>query len=124
MNNNLTAGDGFDVAEPGGGNLIIGRMVKFNNGSYYIDKTEMMPLGTTLVVVNVTTLWIKWQDGRPVERRITYPGQTHPDKDDLPDRDESSWELSQWPASGSVEGQSLSALRRSTDRRRLYLHHR
>jgi hypothetical protein len=94
MSNNLpTTGDGFDVAEPGGNTLMIGRMLKFNNGTFYVDKTEVMPPGTPLVVVSVVTVWIKWQDGRPVERRITYPGQTHPVRDDLPDQDETSWEL-------------------------------
>jgi hypothetical protein len=71
---------------------MVGRMMKFNNGTYYVDKTEVMPLGTILVVVSVTTLWIKWQGGRPVERRVSYPGQQHPVRDDLPDQDESLWE--------------------------------
>jgi hypothetical protein len=93
MTSNLaTTGDGFDVQEPGGGNLIVGRMLKFNGGQFFVDKTEMMPLGTTLVVVSVATLWIKWQDGRPAEHRITYPGQQHPVRDDLPDQDQNLWE--------------------------------
>jgi hypothetical protein len=96
MSKDLTmtmTGDGFDVSEPGGGGLMIGRMMKFNNGTYYVDKTEVMPLGTALVVVGVVTVWIKWRDGRPIERRVTYPGQTHPDRNDLPDQDQSVWEL-------------------------------
>jgi hypothetical protein len=92
MTNNLaTTGDGFDVPEPGGGGLIVGQLLKFNNGAYFANKTEVVPLGTTLVVVAVTTLWIKWENGRPAEHRVTRPGQAHPVRDDLPDQDQAEW---------------------------------
>jgi hypothetical protein len=93
MSNDLTrAGDGFDVPERGGGNLIIGKLLKFNSGAYTADKTEPVPIGTTLAAVSVTTAWVHWADGRPTEHRITLPGQTHPERDDLPDQDEDQWE--------------------------------
>jgi hypothetical protein len=92
MSNDLQTADGFDVPERGGGNLIVGKLMKFNNGAYVIDKTETLPPHTTLVVLDITTAWVKWRDGKPVEHRITYPGQVHPDRDDLPDQDEALWE--------------------------------
>jgi hypothetical protein len=86
-----TDGDGFDVAEPRTG-FITGSLLKFIDRDYFADKTEKLPEGTTLVVTGVVTAWVKWEDGKP-EHRITHAGQAHPDRDDLPDQDESLWEI-------------------------------
>jgi hypothetical protein len=67
--------------------------VKFNSGGYIADKTENLPPRTTVVVLDIVTAWVKWQNGKPIEHRITYPGQVQPDRDDLGDRDEALWEL-------------------------------
>ena len=78
-NNNQA--DGFSVAEKSGSNLIVGKMVKFTiDGKYKADKADILPDNTTLVAIDVTTAWVKWQDGKPVEHRITQPGQVHPDR--------------------------------------------
>ncbi len=90
MANDMTTADGFAVAERSGG-LIIGKLLKFINGHYVADKTEPVALGTELVALNVVTCWTKWQDGKP-DHRITHPGQCHPERDELPDRDETAWE--------------------------------
>jgi hypothetical protein len=86
-----TDGDGFDVPEPRTG-FIIGSMVKFIERDFFADKTEKLPEGTTLVVTGVVTAWVKWEDGKP-EHRVTHAGQAHPQRDDLPDQDESLWEI-------------------------------
>jgi hypothetical protein len=85
--------DGFSVPEKGGNSLIIGKMLKFTiDGKYKIDKADILPDGTTLVAIGVKTVWVKWQDGKPVEHPITQPGQLHPDRADLPDQDQTTWE--------------------------------
>ena len=76
-----------------GSNLIVGKMVKFTiDGKYKVDKAEILPDNTTLVAMDVTTVWVKWDDGKPIEHRITQPGQMHPDRADLPDQDKATWE--------------------------------
>ena len=85
--------DGFSVAEKSGNNLIVGKMLKFTiDGKYKADKADILPDNTTLVAIDVTTAWVKWEDCKPVEHRITQPGRVHPDRDDLPDQDKTTWE--------------------------------
>ena len=85
--------DGFSVAEKSGNNLIVGKMLKFTiDSKYKIDKADILPDNTTLVAVDVTTAWVKWQNDKPTEHRITQPGQVHPDRDDLPDQNKATWE--------------------------------
>jgi hypothetical protein len=93
MSNDLvpTDGDGFDVAEPRTG-FITGSLLKFIDRDYFANKVEKLPEGTTLVATGTVTAWVKWQDGNP-EHRITHAGQAHPQRDDLPDQDESLWEI-------------------------------
>ena len=42
--------------------------------------------------MDVTTVWVRWDDSKPIEHRITHPGQLHPDRADLPDLDQATWE--------------------------------
>jgi len=92
MNSELTTSDGFAVAEPASGNPIHGKMLKFVNGAYVADKTEHVPINTRLVALDVTTAWVKWKGSKPVEHRITLPGRIHPERNELPDLDQSTWE--------------------------------
>jgi hypothetical protein len=93
MTTDYTKNDGFSVGEKSGNNLIVGKMLKFTiDGKYKVDKTEILPDNSTLVAMDVTTVWVKWDDSRPIEHRITHPGQLHPDRADLPDLDQATWE--------------------------------
>jgi hypothetical protein len=93
MTGNNKQADGFSVAEKRGSNLIVGKMGKFTiDGKYKIDKADILPDKTELVAIDVSTAWVKWQDNKPIEHRITRPGQIHPDREDLPDQDETTWE--------------------------------
>jgi hypothetical protein len=85
--------DGFSVSEKVGNNLIVGKMLKFTiDGKYKVEKTDNLPDNTTLVAMDVATAWVKWQDGKPLEHRITLPGLPHPDREDLSDQDKTTWE--------------------------------
>jgi hypothetical protein len=85
--------DGFSVAEKAGNNLIVGKLMKFTvDGKYKVDKAENLPDNTCLVAIDVTTAWINWRDRKPIEHRITHPGQVHPVREDLPDLDKTTWE--------------------------------
>jgi hypothetical protein len=86
--------DGFSVAEKGGNGMIVGKMLKFGtDGKYTVDKLDILPNNTHLVAIDVNTVWLKWHDGKPMEHRITHPGQLHPDRADLPDQDKATWEV-------------------------------
>jgi hypothetical protein len=82
--------DGFSVPESSAGQFIRGQMLKYTDGYYVVDKTEPLP-DEPLVAVGVTTVWVKWRDGKPVEHCVTATGQAHPERDDLPDHDETLW---------------------------------
>ena len=59
MTNNLTnAGDGFGVPENSGNQFIVGKMMKFADGEYIVDKTEPLPADIELVALAVTTVSI------------------------------------------------------------------
>jgi hypothetical protein len=88
----ISAGDGFGVPENAEGRYIVGRMIKFADGAFIVDKTEALPADIELVALNVITCWVHWQDGEPIDHRVTQLGQRHPDRDELPDQDESLWE--------------------------------
>ena len=83
--------DGFAVQENTGASMIVGKMVKFLDGRYIVDKTEPLPATTTLVAVNVITAWVRWGDGNLPENRVTHVGQSHPLREELPDRDKTKW---------------------------------
>ena len=95
--------DGFSVAEKSGNNLIVGKMLKFTiDSKYKIDKADILPDNTTLVAVDVTTAWVKWQNDKPTEHRNgpqDKPPEQHlseiepPFNDQIPDFNE---ELIPW----------------------------
>jgi hypothetical protein len=84
--------DGFDVQERSG-NFIIGGMIKYHNHVYTLNKTEPVPPDITLLVIRIITCWVRWWDHAPTEHRVTRSGQLHPQRDDLPDQDETLWQL-------------------------------
>ena len=83
--------DGWAVQESVGASMIVGKMLKFLDGEFIADKTETLPADTTLAAVDVVTAWVHWDDKKPIEHRITHVGQSHPYRDELPDRDETKW---------------------------------
>jgi hypothetical protein len=93
MSNELTVQDedGFDVQERSS-NFIIGGMIKYNKG-YILNKTEEPPPDITLLVRAIITCWVKWENNSPAEHRVTRSGQIHPQREDLPDQDQSFWEI-------------------------------
>lgn len=75
VSNNYNQVDGFSVPERGSGSLIVGKMLKLTiDGKYKADKTEILPDNSILVAMDVTTVWVKWNDSKPIEHRITHPG--------------------------------------------------
>jgi hypothetical protein len=76
MSTNNNQVDGFSVAEKSGGNLIVGKMLKFTiDSKYKVDKADILPDNTTLVAIDVTTAWLNWDGNKPIEHRITQPAR-------------------------------------------------
>jgi hypothetical protein len=88
------AHDGWGAVPDDASGSLRGSYIKFADGEFSIGKNaEPFPGDRSVVVTGVVTLFQKWEDGKPVEQRITRPGQRHPERDELPDLDESEWEL-------------------------------
>jgi hypothetical protein len=84
-------GDGFDIAEPQAGGHIVGKLLKFKNDDFIIDKTVKLPPDRHLVATSVITAWVRWQDGKPIEHRVTKAGMSHPYRDELGHLDREEW---------------------------------
>ena len=96
----IPGGDGFDVEDRQGG-YIIGKRIKFNDGVYIVNKTEILSKSPKpqFVVTGVVTCWIRWEVGedgksRPVQHLVTQSGQKHPKREELGYLDESKWPIS------------------------------
>jgi hypothetical protein len=89
MSNIAKSDDGFAVRENLSSSFIQGKLLKFVDGRFVVDKTEELPANVTLVALNAITCWVHWENGKPIDHRVTKPGQAHPDRDELPDQDES-----------------------------------
>src|SRR5262245_33433449 len=81
----LPASDGWsDAANEASENLIKGRLLKFTDWKYYAGKeAEPIEIGTKLVALATTAMWVRWEDGKPVEYRVREPGRRLPDRDEL-----------------------------------------
>jgi hypothetical protein len=92
MTHNLAhVDDGFAVPERDNSSFIKGKMTKFVDGRFVADKTEVLPNNIQLVAVGVATEWVRWDGKEPPEHRVTRPGERHPERDELPDQDQSQW---------------------------------
>jgi hypothetical protein len=91
----VVSNDGWEtVPAKSSDNIIKGKRVKFSaDGHYIANKTEGID-DKTLVVIGVVTAWTTWGDDGKAQHRITHPGENHPFRDELPDRDPSLWKVS------------------------------
>ena len=89
----IPTNDGFAVQENRTGGFIAGRILKFSEGRYRLDKEDFNPGSTELVATGMFTVWVRWQDRKPIEHKVTPDGGCHPDREELGDLDEERWEL-------------------------------
>src|SRR5262249_30445290 len=87
-------GDGWDSVPPEPERFTKGRTIKFRDGAYFINRNEpILADELKLIVIGVTVAWVRWEDGRPVEHRVTGPHQRHPEREELSHFDESQWPI-------------------------------
>jgi hypothetical protein len=94
MSNALTtADDGWNSVPATTSGILRGQRMKLQqDGHYYLAKsTEPFFTEQDLVVVGVVTAWQRWQDKKIAETRVTLPGQSHPDRDELGFNDKVKW---------------------------------
>jgi hypothetical protein len=81
------------------------KILKFKKGDFLVGE-EKIPLGTEYVAHAKAwaKCWIKFADGEVAERKVyrVALGEQPPEREDLDDMDESSWEGPRWPAGRSL----------------------
>jgi hypothetical protein len=86
--------DGWsDAANEAAERTIRGTLLKFADWRWTAGK-EAAPLkdGTRLVALATAAMWVRWEDGKPVEYRVREPGKRLPYRGELSHLDESEWE--------------------------------
>jgi hypothetical protein len=98
--------DGFEVTANETSGAIVGRLLKFVKGKYYVGKgkEEELPLDTELVAVATSLSWQKWgKDGdgnsRVLDERKRVGSKRLPAREQLGDLDEDLWERDKYDES-------------------------
>jgi hypothetical protein len=91
--NYIPPDDGWgDAAAEANERMIKGALLKFNDRRWTKGK-EAIPVadGTSLVALATAAMWVRWEDGKPVEYRIRRPGERLPERKELGYDDEREW---------------------------------
>ena len=89
------ADDGWnDAANEAGERMIRGTILRFADWRWTAGKERTeIEIGTRLVALATAAMWVRWEDGKPVEHRVRQPGQRLPERDELGHDDEDEWEV-------------------------------
>jgi hypothetical protein len=88
------ANDGWnDAANEAAERTIRGTLLEFADWRWTSGK-EATPVedGTKLVALATAAMWVRWENGKPVEYRMREPGRRLPDREELGYDDQSEWE--------------------------------
>jgi len=91
-----TMDDGWnDVASDASDRTIRGTLVRFADWKWWVGK-EKIPMqdGQQYVALSITSVWIRWQAGKPAKHVFRQAGGKMPTREELGDLDESKWERS------------------------------
>jgi hypothetical protein len=91
----MPADDGWgDAANEAGERTIRGTLLKFSDWRWTAGKeaTEI-ETGTRLVALATAAMWVRWQDGKPVEYRMRQPGRRLPEREELGYDNPDEWEV-------------------------------
>jgi len=74
--------------------FIRGTLLKFADWRWSKGKDgDEVEKGTQFLATGTVAAWVKWWDGKPVQHIKREPGRVLPDLDEMPDRDQSLWQL-------------------------------
>jgi hypothetical protein len=89
----VPAGDGWDdAAAEATERTIKGAILKFADRRWTSGKeAASVKDGTKLVALATTAMWVRWDDGRPVEQLVRRPGERLPERENLSHTNEDEW---------------------------------
>ena len=90
----IPADDGWDdAAGEASERTIRGHLLKFADWRWTLGK-EATPVdnGTRLIALATAAMWVRWEDGKPVEHIIRRPGERLPEREKLSHTNEDEWE--------------------------------
>ena len=90
----VPADDGWDdAAGEASERTIRGHLLKFADWRWTLGK-EATPVdnGTRLIALATAAMWVRWEDGKPVEHIVRRPGERLPEREKLSHTNEKEWE--------------------------------
>ena len=90
----IPADDGWDdAAAEASERTIRGHLLKFADWRWTLGK-EATPVdnGTRLIALGTVAMWVRWEDGKPVEHIVRRPGERLPEREKLSHTNEDEWE--------------------------------
>ena len=90
----IPADDGWDdAAGEASERTIRGQLLKFADWRWTLGK-EATPVanGTRLIALATAAMWVRWEDGKPVEHIVRRPGERLPEREKLSHANEEKWE--------------------------------
>jgi hypothetical protein len=91
----IPVGDGWaDAAVEASERMIRGKLLKFADWRWTIGK-EATPVadGTRLVALATAAMWVRWEDGKPVEQLVRRAGERLPEREKLSHTNEDEWPI-------------------------------
>jgi hypothetical protein len=92
---NLPADDGWaDASVEAGERMIRGRLLKFADWKYRAGKEqELIEDGRALAALATVAMWVRWEDGKPVQHIVREPGRRLPERDELGHNKKDEWQV-------------------------------
>jgi hypothetical protein len=90
----IPADDGWDdAAGEASERTIRGHLLKFADWRWTLGK-EATPVdnGTRLIALATAAMWVRWEDGKPIEHIVRRPGERLPEREKLSHTNEDEWE--------------------------------
>ena len=90
----IPADDGWDdAAGEASERTIRGHLLKFGDWRWTLGKeATAVDNGTRLIALATVAMWVRWEDGKPVEHIVRRPGERLPEREKLSHTDEEEWE--------------------------------
>ena len=91
----IPADDGWgDVAAEANERMIKGALLKFADWRWTTGKeATQLKDGTSLVALATVAMWVRWEDGKPVEQLVRRPGERLIERDQLSHTNERDWPI-------------------------------
>jgi hypothetical protein len=91
----IPAGDGWgDAAAEASERTIRGQLLKFADWRWTVGKEgTVVKEGTRLVALATVAMWVRWENGKPVEQLVRRPGERLIERNKLSHTNEDEWPI-------------------------------